>query len=199
MPFGHFWPLLALLVPFIPICAFLSISGHLRSMKWIWNCHWNMIFLMEMRGLPNFYNQRFVRYRFWPVLARFGPFLQYLVIFEHFRSSERYEIYETLIEKWCFRFRWGVNQVFRRRGSRDIGFDPPFGPFYPILTHFGHFMVLLVIWDLYNVWNTNRKVGLAVILRGQTSFYDQYFVRYGYFRILLTSAGGTCSGEVIER
>ena len=32
-------------------------------------------------------------------LASFGPFLPYLVIFEHFRSSERYEIYEILIEK----------------------------------------------------------------------------------------------------
>ena len=68
------------------------------------------------------------------------------------------------------------------RGSRDIGFDPPFGPFYPILTHFVHFRALPVIWKVYIIWNTNRKLGPAVILRGQTSFYDPYFTRTYLFQ-----------------
>ena len=57
-----------------------------------------MVFLIEMMGIPGFYDQSFVRYRFWPVLTSFGPFSSYLGIFEHFRSYKRYEIYETLIE-----------------------------------------------------------------------------------------------------
>ena len=136
-----------------------------------------MIFLSEMTGLPSFYDQRFVRYRIWPILTSFGPFLSLMGIFELFQSPERYEICETLIKTWCFWVKWGVNQVSRRRGSRDIGVDPNFTP---ILTHFGHFWALWVIWGVYNVWNTNRKVGLAVSLRGQTSFYGHPFTRYQY-------------------
>ena len=32
-----------------------------------------MIFLSEMTGLPSFNDQRFVRYRIWPILTSFGP------------------------------------------------------------------------------------------------------------------------------
>ena len=86
-----------------------------------------------------------MRYRFWPVLTSFGPFLPYLGIFEHFRSSERYKIYETLIDTHDASDKIEGSTsflVFRKRGSRDIEFDPPSGPFYPIL---GIFLALLVI------------------------------------------------------
>ena len=95
-----------------------------------------------------------------------------------------YEMYETLL-KTCFCLKWGVNQVSRGPGSPDREFDPRFGPFTPILTHFGHFWALPLIGEVYNVWNTNRKVGLAVILRGITTSYDHSFLRYCNFVIFL--------------
>ena len=126
-----------------------------------------MTFLIEMKGLPSFNDQRFVRYRFWPVLTSFGPFLPYLGIFEHFWLSERYEIYETLIEKWCFSLKWGVYQVSRTRGTPDIGFDPHLGyftPFWHILCILGHFQsseryilyeTLIENWVLRSFWGVN--------------------------------------------
>ena len=95
----RFWVLLT------PFWSLLTLFGHFWALPviwqvwYIWNINRNMIFLIKMRGLPSFYNQRFARYRFLALLIPFYalltpccPFLPYLGIFENLRSSEKYEI-----------------------------------------------------------------------------------------------------------
>ena len=114
----------------------------------IWNINRTKIFLIKMRGVSSFYDQRIARDRFWVLLTHFGPFWPYLGIFEHFRLSDRYEIYETLIElieliNWTILnmvkielrsswLKWGVCQVSTTNGSQEIDF----GSFWPILVPF---------------------------------------------------------------
>ena len=97
---------------------------------------------------------------------------------------------ETPIQTWFFWLRWGVNQVSRIPGSRDIGFNPLFGPFYPILTHFGHFRALPVIWEVHNVWNANRNMHFLSEMRGQTTFYDERFRIYRILAVFHGISGG---------
>ena len=57
------------------------------------------------------------------------------------------------------------------------------------------FRAFLCIWEAYNVWNTYRKVGLSVRLRGLPSFYVKRVARYrtwaflGLFWATLTFLG----------
>ena len=126
--FGHFWA--------------LPVIWQVRN---IWKININMIFLIKMRGLPSFYDQRLTRYRFLALLTPFGHIWPCLVIFRHFRSSERYELYETLIGIWCFWSKWAVYQVSKINSSWYINFSPfgsflaTFDPFWPILGNFEHF------------------------------------------------------------
>ena len=56
--------------------------------------------------------------------------------------------------------------------DRTISFFDCLDPFFSI------FRAPLVIWEVYNVPNTNRKVGLAERMRSQPTFYKNWFVRY---------------------
>ena len=46
------------------------------------------------------------------------------------------------------------------------------------------FRAFLCIWEAYNVWNTYRKVGLSVRLRGLPSFYDKRVARNRFWTFL---------------
>ena len=143
-----------------------------------------MIFLIKLRGLPSFYDQRLTRYRFWALLTPFGHIWPCLVILRHFRSSERYELYETLIGIWCFWSKWGVYQVSKINGSWYIDFCPLltlFGHFWPLLTLFGQFWALPVPWGVYIIWKANRNMGFLSKMRGQTTSEDHLFLRYCIF------------------
>ena len=61
-----------------------------------------------MRGRWSLYDYWFMKLGFWPFWRIFYPFWCVLAFFMHFRSSERYVMYETLIEKWVLRSFWGV-------------------------------------------------------------------------------------------
>ena len=52
------------------------------------------------------------------------------------------------------------------------------GHFWPFFGLFGQKMVFLVVWRVYNIWKTNRKVGVPVEMRGQTTSYDKQLSRY---------------------
>ena len=109
-----------------------------------------MIILIEMRGLPSLYDQRFVRCRFWLFLTPLCPFWPYLGIFELFRSSESYEICEKLIMTFVIKM-MGL-PFFTTKGSWNIDLGSigplfvPYDHFWSILTPFGPFCLYLGIF-----------------------------------------------------
>ena len=56
--------------------------------------------------------------------------------------------------------------------------------FRAVLTILLNFWAFPGIWEVYNVWNTIRKVGLADKLSGLPTSYDEYFRRYWIFVFL---------------
>ena len=63
---------------------------------------------------------------------------------------------------WIFPMVWWYN--FDKRGLALIGVGI-WAFFLPFWRFFGHFQALPGIWESYNIWNANRKLGLAVRLR----------------------------------
>ena len=109
---------------------------------------------------------------FWPFLATFDPLWSFLGNFEHFRSPEGYTLYEKQIETWGFWAKWGVKRPLKPTYSLDIAYIVTFSPFTGCSDHFSNFWGFLSILEVYNVWNNNQKVGLAVKMRGLKCFYD---------------------------
>ena len=66
---------------------------------------------------------------------------------------------------------WGVNQLYTTSGSR-------------FMENHAIFRALSVVWEVFISETTHSKSCLAIILRGQPSFYDQQFARYGFWTIL---------------
>ena len=46
------------------------------------------------------------------------------------------------------------------------------------------FRALSVVWEVFISETTHSKSSLAIILRGQLTFYDHQFARYGFWTIL---------------
>ena len=120
---------------------------------------------------------------FWPFLTSFGPVWPYLGIFEPFRSSERYEICEKQIETWTLWLKWGVYRISTTKGFWDVDFVSIglllalFDLFWSLLTLFGHIWALSVIWEVWNMWKTNRNMNFVIEMRGLPCFYDERFGR----------------------
>ena len=76
-----------ILVPFDLFWSLLTLFGHFWALPvtwevWnIWKANRNMTFLIEIRGLPSFYDQRFVRYIFLLHWTPYGPIWSILVPF----------------------------------------------------------------------------------------------------------------------
>ena len=106
---GDFWP-------------FLTLFGQKRalSMVWwiyiIWSTNKKLRLPVILRGQPTFYDQWFRRYR----IGDFWPFWHFFLKNGHFRFSDGYTLYQTLIEKLSFRLKWGVYHVHKTSGSGDI-------------------------------------------------------------------------------
>ena len=124
-----FQPLWWIFRPFWPYFRALPV---ILQVKYSWTTNRNMRFLIKMRGRWSLYDYWFMKLGFWPFWRIFDPFWCVLAFFMHFRSSERYIMYETLIEKWVLRSDWGIYQVSTINGSRDIGFGP-FWAFFDLL------------------------------------------------------------------
>ena len=123
-----------------------------------------------LRGQPTFYDKWFRRYWILPfksLLALLGPERAFPAV-------------------WCGYIMWNTN---RNLGSAVIlrgqptFYDKWFRiywilPFWSLLALFGPKRALPVVLWVYIMWNTNRNLGSAVILRGQPTFYDKWFSRY---------------------
>jgi hypothetical protein len=93
-------------------------------------------------------------------------------------SSEKYTMNETLLAGWILIMtKWAVKQVSTITRSWNIEFGI-FLHLCAFLTGFCHFWALPVIWEVYYVWNTNRKVDIGVKMRDLTSFCDHLSMKY---------------------
>ena len=120
-------------------------------------------------------------------IGDFLPFWHFFLKNGHFRGSDRYTLYQTLIGSWDFWSFWGVNQPSTTNGSGDI----ELGIFWPFLTLFGQKRALPVIWWVYIILNTDGKPIFPIKMRGLPCSYDKRFRRYrfGEFRAFLAQKG----------
>ena len=98
--------------------------SHTFSRQYLQICFGCEMYVKNTSGKQKDWNLFWLIHIHTPFIRNFGPFWPYLGIFEHFRLSERYEIYERLIETWSFWLKWGVYQVSTTNGSRDRDFGP---------------------------------------------------------------------------
>jgi hypothetical protein len=130
--FGLFWAFLTCL------CVFWALPT-IREAWNVWNTISKVDFADKMRGQTSFYDERLTTLSIWGILAYFGALWPIYAFFGNFRSSERYIMYETLLETWHFWTKWGVKQVSTMSGSQHR----VFGVFWRILGHFDLFMRFL--------------------------------------------------------
>ena len=89
-------------------------------------------------------------------------------------------MYETLIETWCFRLKWGVNQVHTTTGSWDIEIweFSPFDPFWAILGPNGH------IWPKFSKICNQHEIWIPTVY--DTTIFGRiqnfgHFTHFGHF------------------
>ena len=123
--------------------------------------------LIETWGLRSFWgvNQPVTTNGSWDMkfgkIYPFGPFFAKKC---HFRWSNKYMIYETLIGTYILRSFWGVNQLVTTNGSWDMKFGKiyPFGPFFAKKYHFrwsNKYMIyetLIGTYILRSFWGVNQ-------------------------------------------
>ena len=102
----------------------------------------------------------------------FGPFWPFLVKKGHFRWSDGYTLYETLIGNLSFRLKWGVYHVrtTNRSGGIDLG---NFEPFWPKKARKGHFRGHIILFMLFETWISSRKSYAGSHLSPISVFYDE--------------------------
>ena len=107
------------------------------------------------------------------LLTLFGHFV-------HFQLSERYEIYETLIEKWSFWLKWGVYQVIMTNGSREIYFWPFWSLFMP-------FWPLVVPYD--PIWAFLEQVRLSEMYEIYEKLIEiwSFWLKWGVYQVSTTN------------
>ena len=123
-----------------------------------WNFNRILGLVIILRDRATSYDQPFRRYE----IRLFWPFFAFFPQKRHFRLSEGYSLWQTLIEKCLFRLKWGVIQLRTTYGSRDMTFHPVevgtgnrrgCGPqgwskFLPLLL-FENLMVYIVCMDIF--------------------------------------------------
>ena len=160
--------------------------------------------MVKKRGQPTLYGQWYTKWRifaFWPF---FGPFWPFFRIFCPLQATERYIMYETLLERWALGWKWGVNQVSTVNGTRNREFlqCDPFWAILSIFWIFGSFQaseryimyeILLEKWVLRSKWAVYRPHTMNISGDIEFSCFLPYILLLPKLRYLQTPCTGGLS------
>ena len=138
------------------------------------------MFLIDLRGLASLKDQRFVIYRFLPLLTLFGHFWPLLTLFLAILSTSGYLIGMNfiIIDRNMMILTWmGLPTLYDKRFV-IYWFWPLLTPFLATFDHF--WAILSTSGQLRDkiIWNTNRNTMFPLTMRGLPSLKDQRFMRY---------------------